>query len=185
MKRQWQPCPFSIDDATALQTAVLDVHHDMYRRHFATELLVNHALPIELRAVRQVEGWALGLLLTPWMLARLLVTNQVPEIVLPDGWSAAERLGADPVVIGPAVRLSLLQTELKAHLNFAPRLGHYLLQPLIQRMQDFACADEVFGAWKEVIARRDRFMAERNADCVLQREISRREFFAALAPRQS
>lgn len=179
----WQPCSTPIDDETGMQERLLEVYRELYQRYFADELLLNHALPIETRFYRRSEEWGVCLLLTPWMLARLFITNAAPEIEPPPGWGAEERAHSDHLVIGPAVAFPLFQTPLKAHLNYHPRLGHYLVQPLIQGMQHFASADEAFAAWKEVIARRDRFILERNANCPWQKEVSRREFFTSLVQR--
>lgn len=186
--RTWQPCPTSIDDETGMQERLREVYLELYQRYFADDLLLNHALSIETRFYRRSEEWGVCLLLTPWMLARLFLTNTAPEIELPPGWGAEERAAeerahGDYLVIGPAVTFPLFETPLKAHLNYHPRLGHYLVQPLIQGMQNFASADEAFAAWKEVIARRDRHILERNANCPWQKEVSRREFFTSLTQR--
>lgn len=156
----------------------------VYNEHFRDEFLMNHELPVEVRAFRRSDGWCVSLLLTPWMLARIFLPEHDPALPIPQGWSAAERTSAPFLVIGPVVEFPLLGTKLKAHLNYLPGLGHFLLQPLALNMQQYADASAVFSAWDEVIETRDRVMEERKLDCEWQKEMSRREFFGFLRQRQ-
>lgn len=162
----------------ALAARVTAAFGDIYRRHFASEDFANHALPVEVRALRRVEGWRVMLLLTPWMLARLYLPETVPDLSVPPGWSAAERAGAPYAVIGPLCRFPLLGEAHRAHLNHHPELGHYLVLPLALSMAKYPSADAVFAGWNEVIATRERVMAEGKGDCPWQKEMSRREFLA-------
>lgn len=168
-------------DDQAVIAAVGDCFSEVYRKYFSGELLVNHDLPVEARAFRRSDGWCVFLLLTPWMMARVFLPERDPGLRVPSGWSAAERAVAPFLVIGPLLDFSILGGEQKAHLNYLPELGHFLLQPLVQSMERFESADAVFAAWNEVIKTRDRVMEEQKRDCGWQKEVSRREFFSRLA----
>lgn len=176
----WQTGAFPVADDQAVIAAVKGCFDEVYRRNFSDDMLVNHALPAEVRAFRRSDGWCVFLLLTPWMMARVFLPERHPGLALPAGWSAAERAAAPFVVIGPLLDFTLLGTEQKAHLNYLPQLGHFLLQPLVQSMESFNSADEVFAAWNEVIKTRDRVMEEQKRECGWQKEVSRREFFSRL-----
>ena len=180
---RWRPSPVPVDDADAFSRVLKDVYGDLYREVFADEPFVNHALPIQVRSFRITEGWGVCLLLTPWMLSRVFATATDPGIPVPKGWSAEERADESPSVLGPMTTFSLLGAEQKAHLNYHPRLGHYLIHPLIQSMGEFDSADSAFTAWRGVIERRDRFAREQNKNCGWQAEVSRREFFTKLSGR--
>jgi hypothetical protein len=164
-------------DDSALAAQVTTVFEEIYRRHFAAEESANHALPVEVRALRRVEGWRVMLVLTPWMLARLYLPESTPGLPLPPGWTAEERAGTPFTVIGPLCHFQLLGEAHRAHLNYHPGLGHHLLLPLAQAMGRYPSADAVFAGWNEVIATRDRVMAEGKRECPWQRDMSRREFF--------
>lgn len=174
---EWQAPPAALDDDAALLAAVINVYRAQYHKWFEGALNCNPRLPVEARAQRRIEQWRVLLLLTPWMLARLFVPTTAPAIAVPPDWSAAARGERDDTVIGPAVSFTLLDTVQKAHLNYHPRLGHYLLQPLALAMEEYADADQVFAAWNEVIRTRDENIRKMNRDCPLQAEISRRELF--------
>lgn len=178
------PAAWAIYDPGAedgcLADDVREAYAEIYRRRFAAEPLVNHRLPIEVRALRRYRGWRICLLLTPWHLVRLLFPSAAPPIELPDDWSAPARRGAEYAVIGPALALPILPGHERAHLNYQPRLGHYLVQPLVQSLLAYASADAVFAAWSEVIAVRDRNIAARRQHCEWQGEVSRREFLGRL-----
>jgi len=161
--------------------AVGDCFKDIYRDYFSSEFLANHDLPVEVRAFRRSDGWCVFLLLTPWMMARVFLPERDPGLGVPTGWSAAERAIASFLVIGPLLDFAILGSEQKAHLNYLPELGHFLLQPLVQSMEQFESADAVFAAWDDVIKTRDRVMEEQKRECGWQKEVSRREFFARLA----
>jgi hypothetical protein len=103
-----------------------------------------------------------------------------PKLELPGGWSAEERQEADYLVLGPRLDFQLLDQPRQAHLNHHPRLGHYLLQPLILNMAGFDSADAVFEAWNRVIRTRDENMEKMRRDCPWQKDVSRRELFRGL-----
>ena len=175
----------SREDDSVVTTRVCECFGEIYRRYFSSEWLVNHELPIETRAFRHSEGWSVFLLLTPWMMARVFLPERDPGLQIPSGWSASERAIAPFQVIGPLLEFTILGQEQKAHLNYLSELGHFLLQPLVQSLEKYNSADEVFAAWNEVIKTRDRVMAEQERECGWQKEVSRREFFALLAGNRS
>lgn len=179
----WQLGPLAAVGDAQVIAGVRDCFDGLYHRHFGDDWQVNHELPVEVRAFRRSEGWCVFLLLTPWMMARVYLPEHVPKLALPAGWSAAERTEAPFVVIGPTLGLTMLGGEQKAHLNYQPELGHFLLQPLVQSMAAYASADAVFEAWNEVITTRARAMEQMKRECTWQREVSRREFFTRLGAR--
>ena len=165
------------DDQTVI-AAVRDCFGETYRNYFSDQFLVNHNLPIEVRAFRRSDDWCVFLLLTQWMMARVFLPERDPGLSIPTGWNVSERNEAPFLVIGPPLNFTILGGEQKAHLNYLPELGHFLLQPLVQSMEQYDSADAVFAAWDEVIKTRDRVMEEHKRECGWQREVSRREFFA-------
>ena len=179
----WQLLDSPQDDAELIKY-VINIFKEQYLIHFSNELLVNHNLPIEIRAFRHNDIWRVFLLLTPWTLARVfLPKSKPPSMVIPQGWQAKERVNAPFAVIGPALPLDILGGREMAHLNYHSKLGHYFIQPLIQSMEQFSDADEAFHAWNEVIKTRDRVIEEQNRHCEWQQEVSRREFFTKLRQR--
>ena len=164
------------DDQTVIST-VCECFGEIYRTYFSGEFLVNHDLPVEIRAFRRSDGWCIFLLLTPWMMARVFLAEREPDLNIPTGWSEDERSSSPYIVIGPQLDFTILKEKQRAHLNYLPKLGHFLLQPLVQSMERYESADSVFAAWNEVIKTRDRVMEEQKRDCRWQKEVSRREFF--------
>ena len=173
----WQTAPPSLADDQALVDALVALHRRLNERHFLHDPMSNQALGIQARACRRVDGWRAVLLLTPWMLSRLLLPERDPGLALPAGWEAGRRAGAGYQVLGPGMEIVLLGQPQRAHLNFDATLGHYLLQPLVLNMAPYASAEAVFQAWNRVIETRDRNMERARRDCPWQREISRRELF--------
>ncbi len=181
----WQLGAWAGEGDQALIATVIASFGAVYRTHFSDEWLVNHTLPLEVRAFRRSDGWAVFLLLTPWMMARVLLPEYDPGLPIPAGWSAAERKALPFAAIGPLLPFTITGGQQKAHLNYLPELGHFLLQPLVQSMEQYASADAVFAAWDEVIKTRDRVMLEQKRECSWQKEVSRREFFARLGGSRS
>jgi hypothetical protein len=179
----WQISPLVASDDAHLAAGVRARFEELYRSRFGDDWQVNHDLPVDVRAFRRSEGWIVFLLLTPWMMARIYLPEVAPGLALPPGWTPAERAGAPFVVIGPALSFEMLGGEQKAHLNYLPGLGHFLLQPLVQNMQAYASADTVFEAWNDVINTRVRAMEQMKRECLFQREVSRREFFTRFGVR--
>ena len=167
-------------DDKALTTSVIGLHEDLYRRNFSEEMLANHNLPIQVRAFRHTENWRIFLVLCPWILARYFVPTGDPQIPLPKGWSAEERADEPYILLGPMISFDLFATEQKAHLNYHPILGHYLLQPLVLSLGQYENADAVFEAWNQVIRTRKENMEKHKRRSQWQEELSRREFFARL-----
>ena len=178
----WCLCPEELAEDQALSAAVVAVHERILKETMAGDPMLHLALPIEVRAQRRVEDWRALLLLTPWMLARLLFPDRSPPLALPEGWSAAERAEAEYLVLGPRLRFELFGQSQQAHLGYQARLGHYLLQPLCLNMEPYRDADVVFERWSEVIRVRDENMEAARRDCPMQKEISRRELFRRLKP---
>ncbi len=178
----WQVCRPDLTEDSSLTTEVLAVHQAILDGPLAGDPMLNRALVIQQRALRRIEDWRVLLLLTPWMLARLLFPDQPPAFELPSGWTARERSQADYLVLGPNLRFDLLGHAQQAHLNYHPRLGHYLLQPICLDMEAYRDADAVFEDWNQVIRTRDENMEKAKRDCAMQKEISRRELFRRLKP---
>lgn len=178
----WRLCPPDLVADEALTLEVLRVHQALLRDHLLGDPMLNMRLGIQQRALRRIEGWRVLLLLTPWMLARLLFPDREPGLRLPQGWTAAELAGNPYQVLGPPLSFSLLGQPQRAHLSYHPDLGHYLLQPLCLDMEPYADADAVFAAWSQVIRTRDENMEKARRDCPLQKELSRRELFSRLKP---
>ena len=68
----WQLCPPKLARDEALVAEVVAVHEAILNGPLGQDPTLNLALPIESRALRRIEDWRVLLLLTPWMLARLL-----------------------------------------------------------------------------------------------------------------
>lgn len=176
----WQVESLARKDDQSVIDAVTRCFGEVYQQHFSGEWMVNHDLAVEVRAFRRSDGWCVFLLLTPWMMARVFLPERDPGLGIPGGWSAAERSAEPFFVIGPLLDFTILDGHQKAHLNYLPELGHFLLQPLVQSMESYETADEVFSAWGEVIRTRDRVMEAQQRECGWQKEVSRREFFSRL-----
>ena len=174
----WQRAWAGRIERETLCQMVITMHRTLYEQHFRGELGGNDRLPIQIRAYRTIDHWHVCLILTPWMLARLYIPFEDPDLPIPQEWSATQRIGKPYVVIGPPVEFNLLDGVQQASLNYDAVLGHYLLQPLVQSMDAYASADEVFQAWDRVIKIRDENIRKAQKDCPWQRDVSRREFFA-------
>jgi hypothetical protein len=175
---QWQPVPGKLKDDDALLAAFVQEHLQIYDRCFRDELEINHQLPVMTHAFRRLGGWRVFLLLTPWMLSRIFVPDDIPDIELPANWRATARQGSAYTVIGPTFKLDLLTGKQKAHLNYSSNTGHYLLHPLILSMSGFQTPNEVFRAWNRVIETRNENLEKMQLQNRQQQEISRREFFS-------
>ena len=177
---QWQSVPDELKDDDALLAAVVEEHRQIYDRYFRDELELNHQLPVMTHAFRRLGQWRVFLLLTPWMLARVFVPDNPPDIKLPVKWRAKARRGHAYTVIGPSFKLDLLTGKQKAHLNYSSNLGHYLLHPLILSMSSFQTPNEVFRAWNKVIEARNENLEKMQQQSQQHKEISRREFFSGV-----
>ena len=176
-ERGWERWAPPLADDAALLAAVMATHQALLREALAAEPALNTAIQIEVRASRRIEDWRVMLLLTPWMLVRLLFPDTPPEIAVPEGWDAEGRGDAPYQVLGPRCSFRLLGMAQTAHLCFQPTLGHYLLQPICLDLQPYRDADAVLEAWSHVIGIRDENLEQARRECPMQREVSRREFF--------
>lgn len=176
----WQPYPPALAQDEALAQTMLGAHQAIVSGQLAGDPMLNTALPVQIRALRRIDDWRVLLLLTPWMLARHLFPDGPPAIAIPADWSADARRRADYRVLGPSLDFQLLGQSQRAHLNYHPALGHYLLQPICLDMQPYRDAAAVFEAWNQVIRIRDENMEKARRDCPLQKEVSRRELFRRL-----
>jgi len=179
-ERSWQAVPDALQDDALLQAVLVDEHRLIYTRCFLDDPAANHALPIMTYAFRRLDQWRVFLLLTPWMLARLFVPDRDPGLQIPPEWQAQTRKGHDYQVIGPTFELPLLTGKQRAHLNYSPVIGHYLLHPLILSMMNFNTPEEAFTAWNRVIETRNRNLEKMQHQNPLQEEITRREFFTGI-----
>ncbi len=179
----WQGLPAALAEDAALTAAVLRIQAEILAGPLARESMINRRLAIQQRALRRIEDWRVLLVLTPWMLSRLLFPDAPPALAVPPGWSADERAEADFLLLGPRLRFDLLGQPQQGHLAYHTGLGHYLLQPICLDMQPYADAEAVFAQWNQVIRTRDDNMEKAKRDCPLQQEVSRREFFRGLRGR--
>ncbi len=177
----WQPTPEGLASDRALLQTVAAIYRDQPR--LADQPNSNPRLGVETRALRRVGEWRLFLLLTPWMLSRLYFHDGRAPVAVPPGWSATDCDGREQAVIGPGVAFTLLDNPQRAHLNYHPRLGHYLLQPLVLAMHQYDSSAAVFAAWNEVIKVRDAAIQHMRIRCPVQEEISRREFLCGMRKR--
>lgn len=172
----WQT--LQADSQELAGTKVLATFRSIQQRYFTDAFMFNPRLGVELRGWQQRDGWYEGLLLTPWMLARVYFPSLAPVEALPEGWDAATRQTADYVVIGPTIDFDIGEERPTAHLNYDPELGHYLLQPLVQSLGKYADAQAVFTAWGGVLTARQesrqRMLDEQQQQ--QQAPVSRRDF---------
>ena len=78
----WSLCPPELGEDAALSAAVLGVHQVILHEQLQGDPFLNLHLGIQQRALRRVEDWRVLLLLTPWMLARLLFPDRSPPCLL-------------------------------------------------------------------------------------------------------
>ena len=173
----WRVWPPPLEDDERLLETVQAVHRNIYADNFAHDPAANHGLPLQYRVFRRLQEWRILLMLTPWMLARLMFPDRPPGLRIPADWRAEARPDSDYRLLGPRLELELLGQAQQTHLNYHPALGHYLLQPIVLNMQPYADTEAVFAAWGEVIRTRDENMEKRQMDCPWQKELSRRELF--------
>ncbi|WP_294945317.1 [NiFe]-hydrogenase assembly chaperone HybE [Sulfurivirga sp.] len=187
MTSDWQTLQaHDLDDAhAALEEAFRTIERDSFRDDLLGGMALNAHLNVEIRGLRRVDDWVVAFVLTPWMLAQVFCPLEPPHLPLPDDWRAEARGEAPYVVIGPPMRFQLGGQPFQAFLNYHPRLGHYLVQPLVQSMGQYADNEAAFAAWAEVLRfRREQYermqaeadaRAERAARSELDR-VSRRDF---------
>lgn len=176
----WCIYPPPLADDTRFVGTIRRLHEAVNRDFFAGDPMANQRLGVQIRAFRRLEQWRVLLLLTPWMLSRLLVPERDPGIVVPPEWRAEARRDAPYQLLGPRVKPTILGRSQQAHLNYHPLLGHYLLQPIALDMEHYASPEAVFEQWNQVILTRDENMEKHRRDCPWQKEVSRRELFGRL-----
>ncbi len=137
----------------------------------------NPSLSTCTRAFREVDGWKMFLLLTPWRLVRILIPP-------PDHEEMAQWLEqANPSsasALGLLVRLNVQGSPRKVHIQFDERLGLHFMEPLVMNMSGYCNNEELFAAHERVIVTRDSIMKKTGRSCTTQTEISRRELFSPL-----
>lgn len=176
----WQPGPTAHMDGDMLMATVERLFQEMLEEHFSEDPAFQSELPVQIRALREIEGWRALLLLTPWMLCRLLFPPEAAELELPEGYDPASRglEGEKFELLGPIVEFNLLESKQKAHPSFLAGLGCFFIQPLILNLQPFSTADEVFGAWNRIIRTRDENRKRLNVKSAWHEEVSHRELLA-------
>ncbi|VBB69784.1 hypothetical protein RIEGSTA812A_PEG_1257 [invertebrate metagenome] len=175
----WHLYPPALHDDTVLRAVIITVLESVHRPRFIGQLASNLALPVMIHSLRRVGFWRICMVLTPWMLAYLLLPDQDPGLAVPDHLTTEGANAAD--MLGPVISFTLLGTQHKAHLNFDPQLGHYLLQPLILGMDRYTDAKAVFIAWDHfVVTRMAAAKRSKRSSREQQETISRRELLAYL-----
>ncbi|MBF0160539.1 MAG: [NiFe]-hydrogenase assembly chaperone HybE [Magnetococcales bacterium] len=175
----WQLCP--LDDQALLASSV-EIYASLYqqllqRGDWDNQLIpsYNPVIPIVTHSFRHREGWRIFLLLTPWMLTRLLLPMRDPGLSLPN-----QQQKDTLMLLGPLLEVDLLGQRQKAHLQYHPLLGHYLIQPLIQSLHKYSDADAVLSAWSTIVDTRDTLIRQHDRHCKWQQDVSRREMFSGL-----
>jgi hypothetical protein len=138
----------------------------LYNDDFADAMMgINHKLKVEVRGWHRKDDWAMGVLLTPWMLTKVYIPLSIPkDLDIPAGWSADERQNAAYVVIGPLMNLMIDGQAHAVHINYHPQLGHYAVQPLVQKMNSYVDNEAAFAAWGEVLTFRKEYRAKLQAE---------------------
>jgi hypothetical protein len=172
----WQLLPMELKDDTTFTQVLVDVHREIYKDFFYDDPLSSESLGFHLHAYRRTSGWRVAVILTPWMMSRLLFPEQDPHIVIPQGWSGEERCGTDYQALGPSLRLGWSGHYMQAHLNFHARLGHYLLQPILMNMKNYRTADQALEAWRDAIGTKGKKMMGMLQNCPWQEAFSDRAF---------
>lgn len=155
------------------------VFADWQQSCFAKSLNVHPEISVEIRDVQKVEDWYLAYLLTPIALYYLAIPRKVPDISLPEGWSAATRRNYPCTGLGPALSLKIPGVLGQAHLQYLPEIGHFLLQPLVQNLRRYPDATAIFAAWRDVIDHRHKTRALMQE----KQQCDRRDFLRRLMPK--
>ncbi|MBF0271905.1 MAG: DUF3457 domain-containing protein [Magnetococcales bacterium] len=174
------------DDA-ALQAVTVERYTQLYQSHRQEGMengvdfwaMPPRGWPVEARSFRHLDPWRIFLLLTPWMLMRVLMPMRDPGLPLPPGWGEPDGPESGGL-LGPLLTVYLLGQKQMAHLHRDPVLGDYLIQPLVQSLHKYANPEAVFSAWTETVQRRDAFVQASNRRCDWQQDLSRREIFSGL-----
>ncbi len=147
---QWQLLPPNWLRDSVFRPALLDIHRDIYRRFFENDPRVNPQLGFHLHAYCRSTHWRATLILTPWMMSRLLFPEHDPHILIPDGWSGEDRSQSEYQIVGPSLKLGCCGNAMVANLNYHTQLGHYLIQPFALGMRNFKTPREAFEIWNKL-----------------------------------
>lgn len=169
-----------LPDEALVDTFLRVFGDDSLRKNFAIQsngidsLFFNPDLPVMIRSFRRVESWRIFILLTPWMLSRILSPVQDPELRIPQ----VETKGTESTgwALGPRIAITLLGQRQDAHLQYTPDTGHFLLQPLMLGMAKHRSAEEVFQRWGDVVRAREKV----RENIRWQQNVSRREMFSRM-----
>jgi len=145
----------------------------VYSDDFANAMMgVNHLLSVEVRGWHEKAGWGMGIILTPWMLAKIYLplTDASVTQLIPEDWQATARQKQSYVVIGPLQPLIIDGQTHTTHLNYHPELGHYWLQPLVQNMARYSDNESAFAAWGEVLAFRKAYRDKLAAEAEVEKQ---------------
>ena len=167
----WHMCLTVLRDDVALQAHVIGMLQKDTYRPISQCITSNPCLPVKIYSLRRLDIWRVLLVLTPWMLTYLLIPDRNPGLELPD-----KPVGNHEVhLLGPMIEFTVFGNQYKAHLNFDPQLGHYLVQPLILGMERYANAEAVFTAWKKTLTKRLAMHRNRKNFCKQHKHVSRRD----------
>lgn len=160
-KSDWQL--IQANNLKEVHDQLLEVFENTYHHDFEDEWMgINHDLKVELRGLKLVDGWVTGFLLTPWMLSSIFIpVLKAPELEIENEWQAKHCANKDYVVIGPLKKFLLDGKQQQANLNYDKKIGHYLIQPLVQIMGKYHDNAQAFNAWSEVIQFREDFYARK------------------------
>jgi len=153
-------------EVDALPALLESTFAQLYNDDFADAMMgINHQLKVEVRGWHVKDNWAMGVLLTPWMLTKIYIPLSAPDdIAIPADWQADARQNAPYVVIGELMTLTIDGQTHTVHINYHPTLGHYCVQPLVQKMNTYADNESAFAAWGEVLKFRKAYRAKLEAE---------------------
>ncbi|MET0067730.1 MAG: [NiFe]-hydrogenase assembly chaperone HybE [Candidatus Thiodiazotropha sp.] len=143
----WQLLPAKWQQDAIFRPALIDIHREIYQRFFHNDPRVNPQLGFHLHAYCRSSHWRSTLILTPWMMSRLMFPEQDPHILIPDGWSGEDRSQSEYQPVGPSLKLGCHGNAMVANLNYHTQLGHYLIQPFALSMRGFKRPREAFEIW--------------------------------------
>jgi hypothetical protein len=153
---QWQLLPPECHQNRSFLDTLLAVHQEIYQKFLVDAPLVNSRIGFHLYAYRRTSRWRTVLILTPWMMSRLLFPEQDPHIRIPEGWSGEDRGDTEYQALGPTLRLGWSGNYMEAHLNYHTKLGHYLLQPITLDLRGYSTSSEVIQARNSLIRNLER-----------------------------
>ncbi len=147
---RWQLLPAKWQRDSLFRPALVEVHREIYRQFFYNDPRVNPQMGFHLHAYCRSTHWRVTLILTPWMMSRLLFPEHDPKILIPDGWSGEDRSHSEYQTTGPSLKLGCYGNEMIANLNYHTQLGHYLIQPLALSMRNYSSPLEALEIWNRL-----------------------------------